>query len=612
MLALDVKTVKVSGTVTFNGAAIANVGNTCMQYPTQPKVSLVFADKTRGYTVDFEIPCSNAGSTFSLDLYPGTYEVRASGHTGTDLPRTFGVINPALNVSAPTAAQVLDIKAFKVSGTVTLNGVQPVNVGTVCNTNPNLPKAYVSFRDATTFAETRFEVPCASANFAFSAHLFPGTYAVRVDGSSFTNLPDKNFTVAEGFVVNAAVAGKVFDVKTVTVSGKVTLNGAVPANMGSNCTNYPNDTKAVVSFTEANFETVYADIKCNVADYSFSAVLAPGTYKVKVRGTQYSTLPALMWQAPAPLVVTAAVSGQVLDVKAQAVTGNVTLNGSTPSDVGTRCSSYPAETKAFVTFIDKDKDYAFTINIPCSSNTYAFTGSLYPGTYEVRTHGTQFSNIPEGGFLSGQLVVAGPIPGQVFDVKTLALSGTVTLNGAAPTDIGTECLNHPNDVKATVELTDKAKGHVITANIPCSSATFAFATAIYPGTYDIRVKGTNRSTLPAAGFQVAAARAITAGTTGQLFDVKTSPVAGKVLLNSAVPMNVGNNCFMYPNDIKAVVTFTDLTRGYVLSTNVLCGSADFAFSTALFPGTYEIRVKGTEHSNVPEASYLAVQQLAVQ
>src|SRR5438093_633108 len=43
------------------------------------------------------------------------------------------------------------------------------------------------------------------------------------------------------------------------------------------------------------------------------------------------------------------------------------------------------------------------------------------------------------------------------------------------------------------------------------------------------------------------------------------------------------------NDVMAYVRFTDASKGYSTSAPVTCGS-NFAFSTTLPPGTYDVRI----------------------
>jgi hypothetical protein len=79
-LALDVKTVSVSGTITMNGGA--------------PQVScyaaghsiakVIFEETTLGYRIELLGRCSTSGSTapitFSGTVYPGTYKISVIGY----------------------------------------------------------------------------------------------------------------------------------------------------------------------------------------------------------------------------------------------------------------------------------------------------------------------------------------------------------------------------------------------------------------------------------------------------------------------------------------------------------------------------------------------------
>jgi hypothetical protein len=76
-----------------------------------------------------------------------------------------------------------------------------------------------------------------------------------------------------------------------------------------------------------------------------------------------------------------------------------------------------------------------------------------------------------------------------FDGKTIALTGTITLNGAAPST-GGYCPNYPtSEYKARVIFTDSAQGHSVEARVLCGSASYTFDVVLVPGTYEVRVIG---------------------------------------------------------------------------------------------------------------------------
>ena len=86
-------------------------------------------------------------------------------------------------------------------------------------------------------------------------------------------------------------------------------------------------------------------------------------------------------------------------------------------------------------------------------------------------------------------VCAGGSPaGLVLDVKTVQVSGTVTLNGAAPLPAPfCSSVSNPDSAKARVTLTETTKGYTFVAVMRCKDANFNFSTAVYPGTYKMEV-----------------------------------------------------------------------------------------------------------------------------
>ena len=76
----------------------------------------------------------------------------------------------------------------------------------------------------------------------------------------------------------------------------------------------------------------------------------------------------------------------------------------------------------------------------------------------------------------------------VIDVKTFAVSGKVTLNGAAPL-LGADCPSYPSAATSTLLFTDSVKGYVTTMNTVCRDNTFSFSGQLYPGTYLVRING---------------------------------------------------------------------------------------------------------------------------
>jgi hypothetical protein len=90
-----------------------------------------------------------------------------------------------------------------------------------------------------------------------------------------------------------------------------------------------------------------------------------------------------------------------------------------------------------------------------------------------------------------------------LDVKTYQVSGTVTMNGAAP---AASCSGYtaPNVI---VTFSEPTLGYVLTATGPCvAGAPFPFSGKVYPGTYKVSISGyTNEPFFPTQPFVVSQA-----------------------------------------------------------------------------------------------------------
>ena len=146
--------------------------------------------------------------------------------------------------------------------------------------------------------------------------------------------------------------------------------------------------------------------------------------------------------------------------------------------------------------------YSFDLSVPCSSSTFAWSGSIFPGTYDVSVAGASYSNLPSQPFVASSLTVSGNVANQALDVKTVSVGGSLTLNGAQPSTT-TACNPSPTATKANIEFFDATSGYSFEVPVACSAADFAWSGAIYPGTYRIAVAGAGGySNLPSEGFLV--------------------------------------------------------------------------------------------------------------
>jgi hypothetical protein len=177
-----------------------------------------------------------------------------------------------------------------------------------------------------------------------------------------------------------------------------------------------------------------------------------------------------------------------------AVGGDVTLNGATPVD-GASCAGNPTLNKVSVVFTQQSTGNKLTFYVPCSASTYAFTGQVPSGSYEVQVNGLSsvYTNLPYSavGYIANpSLSVTAAATALSFDVKATTVTGTVSLNGALPID-GSSCASLPTVPKAYVLLTEKTLGYTFSLPVPCSSATYGYTGLVYNGSYQVTVSGSS-------------------------------------------------------------------------------------------------------------------------
>ncbi len=483
---------------------------------------------------------------------------------------------------------VLDVKGVAVSGEIRLNGAVP-GTGPSCASNAGYPKAYVVFTDeAGTLRDAN--VRCDSGSFAFSTSLPPGRYAVKVQGSGadWATIPD-GMTGVAAVTISGPTSGLLVDVKAVAVSGTIRLNGAVPET-GTSCPTLPGLAKTYAVFTDGAGTTRYADVRCDSASFAFNTTLPPGNFAVKVNGNgqDLSSIPDAMTSVE-PVTIAGATSGLVLDVRAVAVSGTIRLNGAVPG-TGPSCATSADYTKAYAVFSDAAGTMRYA-NVRCDSASYAFSTTLPPGSYAVKVNGSgdEWAALPAGMTGVAPVTIAGTTSGLVLDVKAVAVSGNIRLNGAVP-GTGPSCAANGATTKAYALFTSE-EGTARYGDVRCDSASYAFSATLPPGTYAVRVYGggPDWSALPNGMTSVAPVTIVVA--TGSLvLDAKTVPISGALRLNGAVP-GTGTSCAANPGSTKAYALFTS-AEGTSRYGNARCDSAAYSFDTTLPPGTYAVTVYG--------------------
>ena len=622
-LALDVQVLGVSGRVTHNGA-LPRTSEAC----TSGRIALRVHFKNQAGTPAFslDVPCDSTDFSFAGRLSPGTYDVAVENvfHISTspygyamELPRlsTPILVRKGLVLSAD-AELVLDVKSVPVGGQVLLNGVLPQKNAACDSDNEAL---LVSFTDKTSGGELSAWVPCTTSDFTFATHVVPGTYRVSVRhwersfdeyGTDFPRT-DTPYTVFEMLTIHEAMPSLTLDVLAVPVSGTLTLNGRLPQKK-PDCTG---STSAVyVSFWEpAKQHSFLHVIPCSSSDFSFALTVYPGTYDVLV--TNPSGLDDFRTDLPATddshpvlqrLPLTAPATGLALDVKAVRVTGQVLLNGEPPRKSASCTSGRDA---LWLWFYEEDTSDSVHVRIPCSASDFSFDTWLYPASYRVYVGNQDYStgwatNLPTEGLLlvrSALPVTDGPLA-LPLDVRTVAVSGKLTQNGAVPVK-GEACTTGRD--AATLSFVGSG-GVESKVSVPCSSPDFSFSATLVEGTYKVYVQNGRytvseplgwTSGLPQTDSKLEVASVTLGSPTHNLvLDVPSAQLTGRLTVEGLAPRK---SAACTSTRSAVTVDLHEKTRGLDFPVVVPCSATDFAFTRTLVPGTYVLTVRNTEHTGSP-------------
>jgi hypothetical protein len=280
------------------------------------------------------------------------------------------------------------------------------------------------------------------------------------------------------------------------VSGKVTVNGALPSK-GSCFGNSTDDAARVVFSDSAQRYSASIPVRCNTTDFGFSTVIPAGTYEVRVERSPYTAadpsfgLLPVAYLAQAALGVSASVTNLVLNEVGHPVSGKVTVNGALPSKGS--CLGNSIDEAARVVFLDPSRRYSASIPIRCNTLDFGFSTVLPAGTYEVRVERSpytapdpSFGLLPVSYLAQAALGVSAPVNNLVLNEVGYAVSGKVTVNGAPPSK--GSCFGNSTDDAARVVFSDSAQRYSASIPIRCNTTDFGFSTVLPAGTYEVRVE----------------------------------------------------------------------------------------------------------------------------
>ncbi|HEX4462830.1 MAG TPA: hypothetical protein VIA18_32880, partial [Polyangia bacterium] len=289
----------------------------------------------------------------------------------------------------------INLVTYPVAGTVLVNGQPPAPDCSNRDLNINftsdistLNDGFFTLPQATTVSDT---LDCSNATGAVAVRLPAGSYSVFTQSfESEPNVPNGVMPIQSGKLkVSAAIPAAMWTANTVTVSGKITINGA-PPTATTDCF----QDQLTLTFSNGSGANFYTTVPCTVATGAFSLQLPPATYTVLASGSDGATsFPSGTMVVQSSLAVSGAVSGLALAATTVPVSGTVTINGAPPVATSL-CGSTQQLT---ITFSDAAGS-SYSDDIDCTNSEGTFSLAVAPGTYKVtaQTEGSGNTSFPAG------------------------------------------------------------------------------------------------------------------------------------------------------------------------------------------------------------------------
>ncbi|HWO24248.1 MAG TPA: hypothetical protein VNO30_36140 [Kofleriaceae bacterium] len=384
----------------------------------------------------------------ALVLRPGTYRRTLTSQSPDDSIFPAGTVTLTGDVALPVGPAQLAIDAATIltSGSVSVDGADlPASTSS----------GRVTFQSGASAASAQVS---STRPASFRKRLFAGTYDVVYDttSASLTGIPRGAVQVRSGW---AAAASLAIAATTISVSGSVTLNGAaLPAGTGG-----------AVRYGSTSIPLGSA------AGGGYTGRIFTGTYDVTIQGTG-TQLPSFAVPVRAQWLATTA--AQTWQVNAHALTVTMTHNGQTPPaaangfERGTLTLEGVLLGQSMQTSLAPPASGALTVSTIVPDGTwtiqYGHALSSYTGT-------------PLGYFPIGQAQVSGSAQSVTRDLRSVWVSGAVTLRGAALPGVG-----DPAD-RGSLSFAGSFYGSGGNGWLPAFAATgpAQYGTWFGPGVYDV-------------------------------------------------------------------------------------------------------------------------------
>jgi len=272
----NLQTAQISGKINLNGETMPN--NTLEYSEDQSRGGVTLKNRGSGDDIYASINSSGTAS-YNTTVFKGSYDVLFSPNSSSSqnvLPDLNLKLEKEVAIEATTIKNY-NLETAQISGIVSLNG----------NTMPNNTMEYnedqsrggITFKNKES-GDTYYVSLGASDEASFSVKLFNGIYDVSLNpysASSQNVLPDID-TFLESRVEVTSTVSRNYSLKTVKVSGAVTLNGNT---MPSNTLEYNEETsRGSLIFTNKSTSDMYYVSIGSSGEALYNVTLFDGSYDV--------------------------------------------------------------------------------------------------------------------------------------------------------------------------------------------------------------------------------------------------------------------------------------------------------------------------------------------
>jgi hypothetical protein len=582
----DPKTVAVSGTVTLDGKAMPDNGLST----TQQRGYLRFVRQDSGKTIS--VPLGNQGAaSYQTTLYAGRYDVELDprGSSYQDALPAYRIVL-ARDVDLAGASKTLDydLSTITITGAVTLNGKQLADNGQ----STTQQRGYLRFHRA----DAASSISAALGNkgaASYSLRVYKGLYRVTLEprGASYQDvLPALTIVLKDSLDLQKSATWN-FDPKTVTVTGKVELDGKPLADNGASSTQQ----RGYLRFIRADSASSLSVALGNKGAATYSVVLFAGTHGVTLepRGSSYQdVLPPYVL----PLAQSVAINtNTTLDYAPQTVqvTGAVTKNGKAMPDNGQSTT----QQRGYLRFSLRGAGSSLPVALG-NKGAASYTARIFRGRYDVqlepRSASYQDALPPYQTVLARDVnLTASASAAKSFDAKTAQISGVVTKNGVVMPDNGQSTTQQ----RGYLRFIDFSSGSTYSVALGNKGAA-AYATELYLGLHGVELEPRSSSyqdALPPITTILADAYDVTAGPLKKDFDAQTVQVDGELKLDGKPLADNTQSTTQQRGYLRFVSRRASATLATPLGNK---GAASYAIE--LFAGSYDVDLdpRGSSYQDV--------------